>query len=372
MAHSQANPQQQLIDQIVRAEIRALSAYHVPESTGLVKLDAMENPYVWPEPLREQWCRMLADVTLNRYPDPVGGALKAKLRVEFGIPDSLELMLGNGSDELIQIILLATRQPGRPALMPVPTFSMYKLIGTYVGVQTVGVPLAAADFTLDVSAMLAAIKQHSPSVVFLSYPNNPTGNLFSEQALVTVIEASPGLVVVDEAYHAFAGKSFLPYLEKYDNLLVLRTLSKMGLAGLRLGVLVGAPAWLNEFDKIRLPYNINTLSQCTAEFALDHAPVFAEQGAAIREQRRWLQDALSRTAGIQVFPSEANFILFRVARGAAAAVFAGLKSRGVLIKNMDGSDPLLHDCLRVTVGTPAENVSFMESLEMTYTVSANS
>ena len=353
---------QKRVSHSIRAEIQALSAYHVPDPSGLVKLDAMENPYTWPASLRAEWSRQLADVALNRYPDPEGSELKARLRREFGIADDLDLMLGNGSDELIQILLLATRQVDRPLLIPVPTFSMYKMIGTFVGVPMVGVPLKTADFALDVPGMKAAIERHHPSVVFLSHPNNPTGNLFAEQELIQIIEAGADLVVVDEAYHAFAGHSFLPYLAKYDNLLILRTLSKMGLAGLRLGVLVGAPAWIAELDKIRLPYNINTLSQRTAEFALDHAQVFAEQGAAIRRQRQWLYDTLRQTSGLQVFPSDANFILFRVGQGQASMIFSELKINGVLIKSMDGSDPLLHDCLRVTVGTPDENQCFMDAL----------
>jgi histidinol-phosphate aminotransferase len=349
---------------LVRPEIRALKAYHVPEASGLIKLDAMENPYTWPEPLRQEWLSVLNDVPINRYPDPAARTLRVALKHTLGVPAGMELLLGNGSDELIQIILMGVARPGAMALAPVPTFVMYEMIATFVGMKFVGVPLGP-DFVLDLEAMRAAIQTHQPAVVFLAYPNNPTGNLFDEQAVETILRESPGLVVVDEAYHAFARQSFLDRLSRHDNLLVMRTLSKQGLAGLRLGILAGDPAWLAELDKLRLPYNINSLTQASAEFALRHKSVLDEQAALLRTEREALFRELSVLPGVRAWPSAANFILFRTERSPAAAVFEGLRFRGVLIKNLSGAGGVLSDCLRVTVGTPEENLAFLTALKRT-------
>jgi histidinol-phosphate aminotransferase len=233
------------------------------------------------------------------------------------------------------------------------------MVSTFVGMRYVGVPLAE-DYGLDLPALETAIATHRPALVFLAYPNNPTGNLFDAEAMRRAIQLAPGLVVVDEAYHAFAGRSFLPDLARYPNLLVMRTLSKLGLAGLRLGMLIGRAEWLAELDKLRLPYNINVLTQRVAEYVLTRRDVLDAQAAAIREQRTRLVTRLSACPGIQAFPTDANFILFRVRQ--ASAVFASLKARGVLIKNLDGSHPRLADCLRVTVGTAEENERFLAAL----------
>jgi histidinol-phosphate aminotransferase len=348
------------IQQWVRPEIRALSAYHVPPSADFIKLDAMENPYHWPEEMVEEWLAVLRDVSLNRYPDPSPAGLKASLGEAMGVPAGQDVLLGNGSDELIQMIAMTLAQPGRVILAPEPSFVMYKMIATFTGMDYVGVPLAG-DFSLDLPAMLAAIQQHQPAVTFLAYPNNPTGDLFDRDTVRAVIEASPGLVVVDEAYHAFAGASFMDELGKYDNLLVMRTVSKMGLAGLRLGLLAGPREWLTEFDKTRLPYNINVLTQVSAEFALTHREVLDAQTQQICADREKLMAALQAMEGVQPFPSRANFILFRVAD--ANVVFEALKVQGVLIKNMGASVGPLAQCLRVTVGTPEENAAFLGALQ---------
>ena len=344
----------------VRPEVRALHAYAVPQVTPNIKLDAMENPYPWPPELQAQWLDALRAVAINRYPNPRAPDIVAQLRATYAIPAHADVLLGNGSDELLQIILLALAQPGATVLAPVPTFVMYELLARALGMRFVGVPLAA-DFALDTEAMLAAIERDRPAVIFLAYPNNPTGNLFAPDALDAIIAAAPGLVVIDEAYHAFAQTTFLPALARHKHVLVLRTLSKLGLAGLRLGFLCGAPAWLAEFDKVRLPYNINVLTQATAAFALTHADAWERQAAQIVAERATLAQALGALPGVRVWPSDANFILFRTAR-AADAVFAALLARGVLIKNLTRAHPQLHDCLRVTVGTPVENAAFLTAL----------
>ena len=346
---------------LVRSEIRALSAYHVPDPGNCIKLDAMENPYDWPQPMVEQWLEVLRGVAPNRYPDPGAGELKTCLRKAMDIPADVALMLGNGSDELIQLIAQAVAAPGRVMLTPEPGFVMYRLIATVTGLRYAGVPLND-DFSLDADAMLAAIAEHQPAVVFLACPNNPTGNLFDADVVQQIIASSPGLVVLDEAYAPFTDSSYLSALNHYDNLLVMRTVSKMGLAGLRLGWLAGAPAWIDEFDKLRLPYNINVLTQASVTFALSHADLLREQARAIRRDRAVLFDALASRDGVTAYPSEANFILFRVAD--ADAVHAHLRDvSGVLIKNLHGSSPLLEQCLRVTVGRPEENAAFLAGLD---------
>ena len=344
----------------VKPEVRALQAYHVADAQGLIKLDAMENPYTWPEPLLEAWLHRLRAASVNRYPDGEARQLKASLRAYMDLPEGVDLLLGNGSDELIQVIGLALAGPDRVMLAPEPTFVMYRVVAEVLGYRYVGVPLRADDFGLDVDAMLAAIEKHQPAVVFVACPNNPTGNLFARDDLEAVIDAAPGLVVIDEAYAAFAGESWLPDLGGHPNLVVLQTLSKAGLAGLRIGMLAGGGEWLTEFNKVRLPYNINVLSQLSAAFILEHAEFMREQAGQICRDRTWLFDRLAGVDGVEVWPSQANFLLFRMA--SARAVFAALKQRGVLIKCLDGVHPLLRDCLRVTVGTPGENQAFLDAL----------
>jgi histidinol-phosphate aminotransferase len=355
-----------LIETLIRPEIRALRAYHVPGSAGLIKLDAMENPYRWPDRLCDEWLAALRAAELNRYPDPHGRDLQLALRDAMGIPPDMSLLLGNGSDELIQMLALAVAAP-RPDESPKvltlePGFVMYRMIALFARIDYAGVALRADDFSLDLDSMLAAIAHERPALVYIAYPNNPTGNLFDPAAIERIIEASPGLVVIDEAYAPFTDHSFLPRLGDWPNLLVMRTVSKMGLAGLRLGYLAGPPDWLQELDKVRLPYNINVLTQVSAAFALRHRAILDEQTERIRADRAALFNALAAMPGITPYPSEANFILLRTARGRASAVFDGLLQQGVLIKNLDGAHPLLADCLRVTVGTSAENVAFLDAL----------
>ena len=344
----------EIVARLVRPEIRALAPYHVPDATGMVKLDAMENPYRWPPETIAAWLEQLRSAPINRYPDPEAHTLRARLRESMAVPAQCEIVLGNGSDELIQMIALAVAMPGRTILAPEPSFVMYRMIAAFTGMHYVGVPLQK-DFSLDLDAMRAAIVKHQPAAVFLAYPNNPTGNLYDEQAMYTIIEECPGLVIVDEAYHAFAGKSFMDALQRYPNLLVMRTLSKMGLAGLRLGALIGAPAWLTEINKIRLPYNINVLTQISAEFALAHHDILTAQAEQIIAERERLSVELRKLPGLTVYPSSANFILFRTPAGRATKIFDGLKHHLVLIKNLDHTGGVLKDCLRVTVGTAEEN-----------------
>ncbi len=346
-------------EDIIRSEILALKAYHVPAASGMVKLDAMENPYRLPDAVRGELGAVAGAAEINRYPDPGAQRLKARLRAALRVPAGAELVLGNGSDEIIQMLTMAVARPGAVVLGVEPAFVMFRMIATFCGVRFAGVPLRA-DFSLDADAVLAAIKAEQPALIFIAWPNNPTGNLFDAVAIERIIDAASGIVVIDEAYHAFAQQTFMDRLPRCPNLLVMRTLSKSGLAGLRLGVLAGAPAWLAHIDKVRLPYNVNVLTQLAAEKILQHDALLDEQAAMLRAGREQLQTALRGVPGVTAFPSAANFILFRLPH--ASAVFERLKQQGVLIKNLDGSHPALADCLRVTVGTPEENAQFIAAL----------
>ncbi len=353
---------QHLVNRLVRPEILALTAYQVPDAAGLIKLDAMENPYGLPEGLRQEWLERLAVVDVNRYPDPRGTHLREALRAAMGVPADMALLLGNGSDEIIQMLCLTLARPGEKVLSVDPGFAMFRIIARFAGMDYVGVPLRVDDFALDKESVLAALARERPVLTFLAYPNNPTGNLFDAGTLAEIIAAAPGLVVVDEAYAPFTDASFMDRLGDWPNLLVMRTVSKMGLAGLRLGLLAGPHPWLDQIDKTRLPYNINVLTQVSAAFVLGHKARFDEQTRLIRQERQRLFEALSALAGVYPYPSQANFILARFVPGRADGIFQALKARGILIKNLHGAHPLLADCLRVTVGTPEENDAFLAAL----------
>jgi len=342
----------EVVARVIRPEIRALSAYAVARAQRMVKLDAMENPYGLPARVRARLDAALGAVAVNRYPDGPGDAPRAALRRALAVPEELEILLGNGSDELIQIVATALARPGAAVLAPEPSFVMYARSALLAGMRFVGVPLAR-DFGLDRSAMLAAIERERPAVVLIAYPNNPTGNLFARDDVDAVLDAAPGLVVVDEAYYAFSDQTFLPDVARRPNLLLLRTVSKIGMAGMRLGYAIAAPEWIAELDKVRPPYNVNAFTQAAAVELLTDTDWIADQARAIRSERSRLETALGRLSGVAVFPSQANFVLARVPD--ADAAFARLTDRGILVKNLHGSNPLLANCLRITVGTPQEN-----------------
>jgi histidinol-phosphate aminotransferase len=347
----------------LREDVQAMHAYVVQPADGLVKLDAMENPHTLSPEMQAELGRRLGAVALNRYPGSRIDTLKAALADHVGLPEGWSLMLGNGSDELISLLTLACDRPGATVLAPLPGFVMYAMSAQLQGLRFVGVPLTP-DFELDLPAMLAAIAEHRPAITWLAYPNNPTANLFDDVAMARIVEAvaeQDGLVVIDEAYQPFAARSWLARAGAHDHVLVMRTLSKFGLAGIRLGYLCGPVALIGELDKVRPPYNVSVLNAEAALFALEHAEAYAAQAADIREERQRLLAALAAMPGVQrLWPSEANMILVRVADG--AATFAALKSRGVLIKNVAGLHPLLTNCLRLTVGTADENARLIEAL----------
>ena len=344
----------------LRDDIEALQAYAVPSAQGMVKLDAMENPHELPQSLRDTLAQRLSRLDLNRYPEAEPQALKQLLRQVMGIPAEAALVLGNGSDELIQMLALAVARPGAVVMGVDPSFVMFRMIATFVGMRYVGIPLRP-DFSLEGEALLEAIATHRPALIFLAYPNNPTGNHFDATLMQAVVEAAPGLVVVDEAYYPFTNRTFMPRLLSHPNLLVMRTVSKLGLAGIRLGVLAGPGDILQHVDKVRLPYNISVLNQAAALEVLAQPEVLQEQARRICAERERLARQMAEIGSVTVYPSAANFLLFRVAN--APRIFDGLRQRGILIKNLSAAHPLLADCLRVTVGTSEENRRFVDALQ---------
>ncbi len=356
----------------IRADVRAMSAYHVQPSQGLLKMDTMENPFRLPLALQKALGERLGALEINRYPGERLEVLKQMLSDYAGAPEGSAVLLGNGSDEIITLLALATAQPtenGRAKMIaPMPGFVMYPLSAQLQGLDFVAVQLTE-DFDLDVPAMRAAIAEHQPAVTYIAYPNNPTATLWDEDKVQAVIDAVGevgGLVVMDEAYQPFASRSWIQQMkahpERNGHVLLMRTLSKFGLAGARLGYLIGPEAIVNELDKVRPPYNISVLNCETAIFALEHADLYADQAAAIRAERQPLIDALQALDGVEkVWPSEANMVLVRV-RDAGKAQ-AEMKARGVLVKNVSAMHPLLANCLRLTVGTAEENAQMLAAMK---------
>jgi histidinol-phosphate aminotransferase len=354
----------QMVENLVRPEILALSAYPVGDASGMVKLDAMENPHQWSEELKKAWAEKLQHADINRYPHPQAPKVKEGLRKAMNVPEQFDCLLGNGSDEIIQLLAMLVAKPNAKIMAPEPGFVMYKMIATFCGIDYIGVPLTA-DFELDMPAMLKCINEQQPELIFLAQPNNPTANLYSEPQLRELIQASEGLVIMDEAYLPFSSRDHLHFLEEFDNVLVMRTLSKVGLAGLRLGMIFGRSEWLSELDKIRMPYNINVLTQISAEFALEHYEILLGQCEQIKQQRTRMDNALTEL-GFKCYKSEANFILARADmsfEGQAKEIFEQLKQHNVLIKCLAGGHPLLENCLRFTIGTENENTLLLEALQ---------
>ncbi|WP_048439733.1 histidinol-phosphate transaminase [Caenimonas sp. SL110] len=345
---------------VFRQDVQSMHAYAIQDSRGLVKLDAMENPHRLSPELQAALGKRLGALALNRYPGDLPNELRAALAKHAGMPDGFDIMLGNGSDELISLLALACDVPGATILAPEPGFVMYAMSAKLQGLNFVAVPLTA-DFELDADAMLAAIAQHKPAIVYIAYPNNPTANLWNDDAIERIIQAAPGIVVMDEAYQPFAARSYIDRVAKHSHVLLMRTMSKFGLAGVRIGYMIGPKALIAEVDKVRPPYNISVLNAETALFCLEHEAVFAAQAADIREQRALLVTALARIPAVKSWPSDANMILVRVPD--AAKTFDGMKSHGILVKNVSKMHPSLANCLRLTVGTAEENAQMMKALE---------
>ena len=347
----------------IRQDIQSMHAYAIQESVGMIKLDAMENPHRLPLDLQEELGRRLGALALNRYPAGRINVLRQELASYACLPEGYEIMLGNGSDELISLLALACDVPGASILAPLPGFVMYAMSAQLQGLAFHGVPLTG-DFELDEAAMLEAIARHKPAITYLAYPNNPTANLWDDTLMENIILAAGqqgGLVVLDEAYQPFSSKSYLDRITRHGHVLLLRTLSKFGLAGVRLGYLMGPQALIAEIDKVRPPYNISVLNCECALFALEQREVFAAQALDLCAQRAVLMQALAAISDVTAFKSEANMILIRVAD--AAKTFDRMRARKVLIKNVSSLHGLLDNCLRITVGTADENAKMLTVLK---------
>lgn len=349
------------IERLVNANIRAMHAYAVADlPEGALKLDAMESPGDLPAHLRPLWLEKINAVAMNRYPSANNAALVAKLRAAFALDARLPVIFGNGSDELIQIIAVTVGGAGHTIMAPAPSFVMYRMVTEMLGMRFVGVNLRE-DFSLDVPAMLRAMAEHQPAAIFLSSPNNPTGNALPESDVRQIIEAASGLVVIDEAYQAYAGGTLAHLASEYAHVVVIRTLSKTGFAGLRFGYLFGDPEWVAELDKVRPPYNVNVLTRASIDFVLDHYADIAAQAEEIVREREVLSKTLTRLPGVEVYPSQANFITVRV--DDAAQITARMRDAGVWIKNLSAMHPALHNCLRLTVSNATENARMLAALQ---------
>ncbi len=346
---------------VFRDDIQSLQGYAVQPSAGFVKLDVMENPFRLPATLQAELGQRLGAVALNRYPAERIDELRAALARHAKLPAGCALMLGNGSDELISLLTQAIARPGATVLAPLPSFVMYQLSAKLLGPRFVGVDLRP-DFQLDREAMLAAIEREKPALLWLAYPNNPTGTRWADEDIDALVDAMEGhgLVVMDEAYQPFASRDSLQRLDR-PHVLIMRTMSKFGLAGVRIGFLMGTARLIQEVEKLRPPFNVSVLNCEAALFALEHEAVYLDQAAQIRMQRERLLAALAELPGVHPFPSEANMVLARFPD--AAEQFARLKSRGILVKNVSGMHPLLANCLRLTVGTPEETTALIQALQ---------
>ena len=350
-----------IIQDLVGKEIYEQSGYDAPEySQGVrIRLDANENPFSLQEPLKKKLLEEMGKVDFNRYPEAGSPGLREKYAQYFGVDRDL-VMLGNGSDELIQILCLTFKGKINGVLVPVPSFVMYKIIAVNTGNKVVEIPLDQ-NFDLDTDAMLAKMEMNFPALVFLSYPNSPTGNLFSRDKIEAIIKKTPGVVVVDEAYASFSGDTLVPLLKKYDNLIILKTLSKLGMASMRLGFLIGNKDIISQLDKVRLPYNINSLSQIAANFFLDYQTEFASQVQEVVKRREELYLALKEITGINPYPSRANFIYFSCFFD-SDRIYHSLTAAGVFVKNLN-KPPRMANCMRVTVGNLEENAAFIKALK---------
>lgn len=340
---------------MIRNDIKQLATYQVPDAAGLIKLDAMENPFPMPQELKEGWLEALARVPINRYPDADMLPLRERIAERDGVHPE-QVLIGNGSDEIIQMLLIATDQG--PCAFPEPTFVMYDLISRWLRRPTTSVPLEA-DFSLDAKRFLMLCGREKAAIAFLACPNNPTGNLWPEETIQKIAEGFSGLLIIDEAYGPFANRQHEAMIR--EHVAVLRTFSKVGWAGLRFGYLIGDPGLITQLNKVRLPYNINALTQASAAYLLDHFDKFTAQARLICAERERLLTALKALPGVAPFSSQTNFILIRVQD--ADAVFAGLLDRGILIKNMNAVSGLLKGCLRITIGTPEENDRLLAALK---------
>ncbi len=342
-----------------REDLRSLEGYHSPQLDVAVRLNTNESPYAPPREFVEAWTESLAGIPLNRYPDRDARELRAALGTQIGQPVE-RLFCANGSNEVLQTLLLTYGGAGRAAVVFEPTYALHSHIARISG-TAVAIGERRADFTVDADGARSLIVGLRPAVVFLCSPNNPTGTVEPRSTIEALLEVSPGLVVVDEAYGEFADRSAIELVAEDRRLVVVRTYSKVwSLAALRLGFCV-APSWVvRELEKVILPYHLPAPSQLAGTAALRYAAEMDERVSALVRERERLEAELAGVDGITLYPSGANFLLLR-AHGDGHALWERLVERGVLVRDFS-SWPRLEHCLRVTVGTPEENDAFLAAL----------
>jgi histidinol-phosphate aminotransferase len=347
------------LDDLVRTELADVRPYLPTPGDFRLRLDANEAPALFPTSVRERLQRAFGELALERYPDATAANLRRAIATRLGVdPDTL--LLGVGSDEILALLVTALVKPRRGTEAPIvlttsPTFVMYKMSARLRGLRVIEVPLDAG-WDLAEESMLRALEVGPPHVVFIASPNNPTGTLMDRARLERVIEAAPrSLVVVDEAYIDYADRNQLDLFQKYENVAVLRTLSKVGFASLRIGWLVGRPELVRELDKVRLPYNSSGVAQALGALVVgelwDDVLRVVE---TVKSERARLAEALARLPGLEVSPSQANFLWLRTP-GPAEGLFRALSERGILVRSFHASGGRLSQPLRITDGSPAEN-----------------
>lgn len=349
------------IEQWLRSDIKNIDAYHVPVSKDMIKLDAMESPFGVPEDLKVEFLKCIEQSEVNRYPEADPSPLKDSLRFLMDIPDEFGILLGNGSDELIQLLALACSKDDLIMSFE-PSFVMYELVSKYVNLEYFGVQLDS-NFDINLSDALLIIEREKPKIIFIAYPNNPTGNCFDYDAIIEIIKSTNSMVILDEAYYAYSDKSFLSEISNFPNLLVLRTISKIGFAGLRLGLLIGDQETIAQLNKLRLPYNINALTQTSANFLLQDKQRIINNAQIIIEERRRLAHELSLFSKFKVYPSQTNFIL--VHSEDAHSLHTALKENGILIKGFPKGSKL-SDFIRISVSEPVENNILIDAIRNYY------
>lgn len=358
------NPRFRTPQSAIREAVREEKAYRVGTPPGItVKLNQNESPFDLPADLKQELVEHYFDVPFNRYPEDQPSALMTALGAALGHPAE-GFIVGNGSNELTHLLGLAFMGPGRPVVLPRPMFSLYTSVVRLFESDLIEVP-ARPDWQFDADALEAAIRTYQPPLTVITTPNNPTGLAMPFADVERLVAAADGVVVVDEAYHEFNPEpSATTLLPTHPNLLVMRTFSKAyGLAGLRLGYLMGDPALIHELMKARLPFMIDHFCQHIALALLNRPDLLAERIAAMQASRTFLADALRQREGVAVVPSHTNFVLFQTPRD-PAFVIDELAAQGVLIRNMGGYAEL-RGYLRVNAGTDAENRTFLAALDET-------
>jgi len=343
-----------------RPELEGLVSYDAKDVRAEVVLASNENPANLPSEIISKLSQRLPDFKFNRYPDPTAGELRRLIAEANGLEPE-NVLIGNGGDELIFDLLLAWGGPGRKILDMPPTFSMYGIDAATTGTEVVRVP-RKADFSVDTSTVIERVKQGDVDIVIVANPNNPTGGLTDESFLIELLGSTDAIVMVDEAYFEFSRHTMRPHMLRHPNLVILRTFSKaFSLAGLRVGYLLGQADVVSELMKVRQPYSVDAFSQWVAATVFRERMVFEQQISDIMRGRDRLMHGLSLIHGIEVFPSEANFILFRVEH--ASALWRDLlHNHSVLVRDFSRA-PGLEDCLRVTVGTADENERFLTGVD---------